>query len=86
MFSEGRIETTFQGYLVIVGLDKAGKHRLLDQQFTLETNNQVEKKQKALCLRVFVVKALVFFQAKDAAGKRPTWSWLHRFPWGYDRQ
>jgi hypothetical protein len=40
MFSEGVSRPLFKAILVIVGLDKAGKHRLLDQQFTLETNNQ----------------------------------------------
>jgi hypothetical protein len=41
MHFEGRIETTFQGFLPIVGLDTAEKHCLLDQRCIPESNCQV---------------------------------------------
>jgi hypothetical protein len=61
MHVEGRIETTnFKKYFVsmlLVGLDMADEHRLLDQRITFETNFQVASTATRLNCRVKFDKA-----------------------------
>src|SRR3990172_3468766 len=46
MLFEGRIETTFQANFATIGLDTAGKRRLLDQRIALITKCRVVRKQQ----------------------------------------